>query len=153
MSPNRKQKIVFYVSIVWVLVIFSNSLLPGDLSSAQSGFVVNMVKGFFSIFGVSFNEDVLSSLIRSLAHLTEFGILGFLWMLYISGFEKERGYVIVWVSGFGIALLDEIIQIVVPGRAFQLSDLLIDLSGIILGSLIVIIFPFIGKSLVETKKS
>ncbi|RJX27810.1 MAG: VanZ family protein, partial [Acholeplasma sp.] len=64
-----------------------------------------------------------------------------------------RGYVIVWVSGFGIALLDEIIQIVVPGRAFQLSDLLIDLSGIILGSLIVIIFPFIGKSLVETKKS
>ncbi len=66
-------------------------------------------------------------------------------MLYIIGFEKERGYLIVWVSGLGIALIDEIIQIFVPGRAFQISDLLIDGLGIIIGTLIVIFIPFIRK--------
>lgn len=151
MTPNKKQKIIFYLSVFWVIVIFTNSLLPGDVSSVQSGFVTHLVSGFFSLFGVTLEGEVLSSLIRSLAHFTEFMILGFLWMLYLSGFEKERSYLIVWVSGLGIALIDEVIQIFVPGRAFQFSDLLIDGLGVIIGTLIVIFLPFIRKWLVETK--
>ena len=44
------------------------------------------------------------------------------------------------IFGFVIALTDEIIQIFVPGRAFQLFDILIDvlgvLTGVIIGSII-----------------
>lgn len=151
MKPSKPQKIIFQISVFWVLVIFTNSLLPGDLSSSQSGFVTNLVAGFFSIFGVTFEGEVLSSVIRSLAHFTEFMILGILWMTYIQGFHKDKGFLLVWVSGLGIALIDEIIQIFVPGRAFQVIDLMVDGAGVIVGTVLVLSLTFMRKRLVENK--
>ncbi len=72
MTPNKKQKIIFYLSVFWVIVIFTNSLLPGDVSSAQSGFVTNLVSEFFSLFGVTLEGEVsphLSEVLHTLLSL------------------------------------------------------------------------------------
>lgn len=143
MSPNKKRRLFFFLGFFWILVIFTNSLLPGDISSAQSGFVANIIGSFLKVFNLSYTEESLSHITRTLAHGIEFGILGLIWMLYF--YHQSFGYLRVWALGLSIALFDEVIQIFVPGRAFEVFDLLIDGSGVILGSLVVLIFPFIGK--------
>ena len=69
-----------------VLFIWSNSLLPGEISGAISGFVKDVV---FAIFGFdSGAEQAGHGLLRKLGHLTEFACLGacLCWLLSMLGY-------------------------------------------------------------------
>lgn len=120
--------------VLWVGVIFMNSLLPGEVSSRQSGFVVNVLNRFFGLFNYEPDVDELSSIIRMVAHFIEFAVLGF--FIRIEMNQKPYQSYLMLIFGFSIALIDELIQLGVPGRAFQLTDLLIDWSGVVLGIII-----------------
>ncbi len=120
--------------VLWVGVIFMNSLLPGEVSSRQSGFVVNVLNRFFGLFNYEPDVDELSSIIRMVAHFIEFAVLGF--FIRIEMHQKPYQSYLMLIFGFSIALIDELIQLGVPGRAFQLTDLLIDWSGVVLGIII-----------------
>lgn len=119
---------------IWITIIFINSLFPGDLSSAQSGFVVHLVQNFFHLFGFEPDQLFLSSFIRTLAHFVEFAILGLLIKVNLN--KKPYPFYVMMIFGFVIALTDEIIQIFVPGRAFQLFDIMIDVLGVLTGVII-----------------
>jgi VanZ family protein len=76
---------------------------------------------------------------RDIAHLLEFFILGILAMLYGSLYRKKPIYtfIIALLSCTTIAFIDEIIQIPVPGRAFELYDIILDTAGSLAGILII----------------
>lgn len=141
--------------MIWILVIFTNSLFPADVSSAQSGFVVNLFKVFFSLFNYEPDTVVLTSFIRMFAHFVEFAILG----LFIKVDQHHKPYPIYLtvIIGIGIAIIDEIIQIFVPGRAFEVKDILIDSFGVVTGILFVTVILLIKskkrKLLEDAKKS
>ncbi|HPG43731.1 MAG TPA: VanZ family protein [Acholeplasmataceae bacterium] len=132
----RQEKVLFYVLIGWIAVIWINSLLPGDVSSVQSGFVTGIFQDVVNFFGYYPDPNVLSNIIRTVAHGVEFFILGGLTLIY-SRVANIKFLYIVWL-GLGVSLIDEIIQIFIPGRAFELKDLLVDNLGFIIGFVILI---------------
>lgn len=115
---------------MWILVIWGNSLMPGDVSSSQSGFVVGIFTSILDFIGMPYNEVILADLIRSVAHFTEFFILGMILVL------RFKNIFISYGIGLVIVFTDEIIQIFVPGRAFEVKDLIIDTFGLNWGILI-----------------
>jgi len=138
----QRKKIFFILSIIMTLIIWINSFLPADLSSAQSGWVVGMVQSILDLFNIEVGLDILSLWVRKLAHFTEFMILGILWFFTIhehqSNIKKSVIYVII--ISISTAILDETIQLFSEGRAFQILDIGIDTLGVLFGLLLCLMF-------------
>ena len=81
----------------------------------------------------------MHTVVRKLAHVTEFAILGILWsfaLLRDAAGEKHTTWCLRCCAGFaGIAAaaIDESIQKFVPGRSGEIKDVCIDGAGIVLG--------------------
>lgn len=131
------------ILIVWISIIFINSLLPGEVSGEQSGFVTDLALRVFGIFGYEPDPITLQSIIRMTAHAVEFMILGAL--IFLDRKRADYPFYQMFLIGVGVALTDEIIQIFVPGRAFELIDLFIDSSGLSLGILLMLYIYRIPK--------
>ena len=125
------KKISLILLIIWMIVIFWLSACTSDESSSQSGFFVGIVCKIFSIK----NTELVSIIVRKLAHLTEFFILGVLTINCISFYNLKNKYILSTGLGFLYACTDEFHQIFVPGRAGQVTDVLIDTLGVALGCL------------------
>ncbi len=119
------------ISILITLFIWMNSLLPADVSSAQSGFIVGIIDDILSFVGISINLNTLSLLIRKAAHFFEFFVLGISLSIYMIK-EKKTIYHVIWIGLF-IAIIDETIQLFVDGRGSSILDVGIDLLGIMFG--------------------
>jgi len=134
-DKNTLNSIIHGLAVLMVLVIFGNSLLPGDVSSVQSGWVTSLIKDVLSVLGIYVQDSIISFFVRKIAHFTEFFVLGVLWLLvFMRRYEK---YVLITLAfGMVIAGLDEFIQYFVPGRAMMFTDWLIDVSGVISGMII-----------------
>lgn len=119
------------------LFIWMNSLIPGNISSEQSGFIVNILyPAFKSIIDV----NTFSLIIRKLAHFTQFMLLIIVFTCYYRDTNKNNYYLIAFIHGLLVAVIDETIQIFIPGRAGLISDVLIDLLGVITGIILVYIY-------------
>ena len=68
---HSKTKIHIAITIAVMAFIFLQSALPGDLSGAESGLLVNILH---EITGI--DPNILSVLVRKIAHFTEYMILG-----------------------------------------------------------------------------
>uniref|UniRef100_UPI002600504A VanZ family protein n=1 Tax=uncultured Veillonella sp. TaxID=159268 RepID=UPI002600504A len=79
-----------------------------------------------------------------LAHLTEFTILGSVLYTILRRYITYGTVIKTIALGILIASLDEFIQLFSPGRSSQLSDILIDTIGVILGILLVKLVYYIG---------
>ena len=77
------------------------------------------------------------SIVRTLAHFSEYTLLGFLAFLHLSFYKlsKIKSASFAFAGCALYAILDEIHQIFVPGRSFQFIDILTDTSGCLLGIL------------------
>ena len=119
-----KRWILYILLGLIVFFIWDNSMQNGGSSD---GFSLLFAETFASIaneLGFHGNIWILNRIVRKLAHLTEFTILG--------------GTVIKTIGlGMLIACLDEFIQLFSPGRSSQFSDILIDTVGIVIGILVV----------------
>ena len=126
-----KRKI--HIMVSWVLVvicmgiIFLLSAQNGEESSDLSGsFVMALLNGL----GIVIDEGIL----RSIAHCLEFMGLSVLIFnaVYITWFLKLTP-IIAFLGTVFYAITDEIHQIFVPERAFQISDILVDSTGALIG--------------------
>lgn len=129
MDNKRKKIIAWILMILWMAFIFFMSNQVGEVSSKQSGFVVNL----FSMLGIDLNSsfgEMSTYIIRKGAHFTEYMILYFLaynlLRLYIN---KKKAYFYALVIVFVYACSDEFHQLFVEGRSGQFKDVLIDTSG------------------------
>jgi VanZ family protein len=135
-EKNKNNLIITILAYLMVVVIFGNSLLPGDISSSQSGFFSGLIKDILAFLGLNIQDDMISFFVRKLAHFTEFFVLGVLWT-FVFMRRYERYVLITILFGMCIAGIDEFIQYFVPGRAMMFTDFLIDVLGVAVGTLFV----------------
>ena len=127
-------------------LIFFLSAQNGEESSQTSGFIGNLLASIFK-------GDVAQDVLRTFAHFTEYAVLGFLMYNVLYSFNVGFAPLIGVVLSFIYALSDEIHQIFVPERAFQISDLTVDLGGIILGTTVIfLLFTIATKISLKKKK-
>ena len=124
--------------------IFFQSALPADLSSQESGRVVDLIIRLFPDI-LPLDRQTMVFIVRKGAHFTEYTILGgFLvpavkeWMAADTTpvpVSMER--IAAWLAGTLYAVTDEIHQFFVPGRSCELRDIVIDSCGVLAGVLVV----------------
>ncbi|MGM9641084.1 MAG: VanZ family protein [Faecousia sp.] len=131
-QPTKNRKWVLGVlAALWLCFIWCNSLLDGADSSSVSGFVGDLLA---VILGPWVQEAAF--LIRKLGHFTEFFLLGFLLAWNGKLWKKSAAYALL--GGLLAALTDETIQSFVPGRASMVTDVWIDFSGVLSGTVLLL---------------
>lgn len=134
--------ILIICTIVTLIFIWVQSVLPGDISSQQSGFVMGIVRPFLELF--TGKGNVTEHLVRKLAHFTEFSVLGveagFIFGIYIRkrSLNAWTALLKAVVSCALAAFIDETIQ-VFSGRGPAITDVWIDTAGALLGAAIVLL--------------
>lgn len=129
-------RIIFTASVVMcVAFIFYNSSQVAEVSSELSGHFTVLINKALSCLPV---EIVLTEhIVRKLAHIAEFAMLGFLFTLCLRVYTKRLIAFSAWPLLFGlfIAVCDEFLQKFVPGRSGQIKDIFIDFIGVCGGTL------------------
>jgi len=123
-----KKYISYTVLFVWCLVIF---YLSSQTSSVSGNNSLNILSYVFS--GLS--NDVLISLnsvFREFMHSGMFFVLG---ILAYASFKYRNIRVVIYSLLFCVlyALSDEVHQLFVSGRAFEIIDLVLDFTGSLVG--------------------
>lgn len=128
-----KRWILYIVLCLIVFFIWDNSLQNGGTSDGFSLIFAKWIAPIANKLGFYGNIWALNRIIRKLAHLTEFTILGGILYVVLRRYIEYGTVVKTIVVGIVIASLDEFIQLFSLGRSSQLSDVLIDTVGIIIG--------------------
>ena len=123
MKKNYKLILV----ITWMTIIFLFSSFDSTESSAQSGMIVNFMANLFNIN----NIELISLIIRKLAHFTEYFILGILVVNMMKDYHSKYFLISIIICTI-YAISDEVHQIFISGRSCELIDILIDFLGSIL---------------------
>ena len=142
---DRRLRLCATLLVLNILFIWGNSLLPGDISGAISHWVRDLFD--WIIPGDSSSPDSGHSLLRKLAHLTEFACLGAL-LTWLFNMTHKPVFITV-ACGAAVAAIDETIQRLVPGRGPSLRDVFIDIAGVLLG-MVILVF---GYKFIKNKKT
>ncbi len=138
---NKRLVLAWTLLILWMLFIFIMSSFNGIMSSNQSGSIATLI---YNIFNISDTAKV-SFIIRKCAHVSEFFILGILVINLVSKYNVKHIYLISFIICVLYASSDEFHQLFVPGRSGQVTDVLIDLIGVVLGLLLVFLIRCFRK--------
>ena len=114
--------------ICLLVFIWGHSLMPGPVSQAISNFVQKI------LFRTEITPGEIpagSTLVRKIAHFTEFTALGVLLFWRFAMLGKPGKYAVF--SGVAVACIDECIQAFTPDRACRLYDVAIDSMGVLTG--------------------
>lgn len=147
--------IVTVLAVAINVFIIVHSCLNASESGEASRGVVDFLKDIINTFSPNAindgNYDSFASFIRkAVGHFGLFVISGlltsltaFLWLNPLKKFKYWM--LIIMALGFGLFMgtLTEIIQLNVPGRSGELTDVLIDFSGYLLGFSIVFLILFL----------
>lgn len=141
---RNNKNIVLIISwiaiILWMGIIFYYSDQVAESSDETSLGVVEIVNEVVEIVAPEMELDIDKSnhIVRKLAHFSVYLILALLVLnaLYRSDFRGYRVYKVTLVICILYALSDEMHQFFVNGRSMQISDVLIDSSGSIVGIII-----------------
>ncbi len=147
-TTGRKIYRIFSVIAVTAIMItiFILSAQNSEESTETSGFFVELLSFIF-------RKDVSHDLIRTAAHFCEYAGLGFFMSNALYSFKAHLTPVIAVLLSWGYAWTDEIHQIFVDGRAFQLFDLAVDLGGVILGTLVFAILISLINKITNKRKT
>ena len=129
---NKKKWICLAIYLIYIAFIFANSLDPADVSSTKSGAVLQFLNHVLFADRAILTEHC----VRKLAHFTEYAGAGILGGMAFSQWIQSRGQRLIdtCFAGLLVAFCDETIQLFVPGRSGQVSDMWIDVSGYLLGA-------------------
>lgn len=137
-------KLWMILVVLNIIFIYYNGLQDATASSQASNQVVEVTEDILETVNVEVERDVLTEFIRSLAHVVQYLTLGFLSTLMLLSMKQSLGY--LYMSGV-VMLSDEWLQTFVPGRAFEVTDLGLDVLGFSIGAF-VILFVILGRKLI-----
>ena len=140
-NARRGEWIFGILSLALIGFIFARSLKPAELSSEESGVISDIVQGVFSRW-FSLSEDEWVAIVRKTAHFCEFAALGFC----VKGFTASLGDLrgenyrsLPLLFCLLIAMSDEMLQMLMPGRSCEVKDALLDFAGAIAGTLVLLL--------------
>ena len=130
--------LIALLSILSACYIFSNSLQPSKESNVRSDKVITVVKGIIDPQN-HIPPEKMNFLVRKTAHVLEYAVLGVCLSglcLYMGG-KNGKSYLFMGLFfALATAVTDEYIQSFLD-RNSQVTDVLIDFSGAVLGFLMV----------------
>ena len=129
-----------------VFFIWDNSMQNGGSSDGLSLLFAETFAPIVNKLGFHGNIWTLNRIVRKLAHLTEFTILGGVLYAILRLYIKYGTVLKTTGLGMAIAILDEFIQRFSPGRSSQFSDVVIDTIGVIIGIFLVKLAYRIGQA-------
>lgn len=130
---RERRKLLWILLGLTVAFIWGNSMMPASVSGAISEFVKDLLRGLLG----KMDDDESHGLVRKLAHGLEFAALGAeLWLLRII---YHWSFSTPIVSGLCVSLVDETIQLFVPGRNGAIRDVWIDMGGFAFGVLVLLL--------------
>ena len=131
----RIKRHLWVLPVVWMGIIFILSHQPGSDSAELSSGITSSIIRCLKNLGVESGLSGLHSTIRVMGHFFVFFVLGCLWYmaLHFYGISSGKGIIIALSLCVGYAIFDELHQLFVPGRACELSDILVDSLGSFLG--------------------
>ena len=149
-APIRNLFLLF-LTLGWLIFIFSNSLRDGIESGQQSKQLLRILQELLQTLG--YRGTLSEHFLRKLAHFGEFAILAFLlcldlWSLSLFTFSHTPSRVRL-VSAlslplcFLVAVTDEFLQRFTPGRGPRFTDTLIDTAGGLCAYLFFLAFFFL----------
>ena len=136
---RSRKRFVLCITLLCVNLCFiwGNSLLPGEISGAISGWLRNLIAVLLG--GSTDGPDTGHGLLRKLAHFTEFTCLGLLFCWLYGMLKSGKWPLWSLLCGASVAAIDETIQMFVPDRGPALKDVGIDTLGVCLGIVIIYI--------------
>ena len=128
-----------------VAAIFFNSSRSAVESTEQSTPLTEWINSLLCSLNIPLT--LAENLIRKLAHLTEYTILGVLLSTTVFLYLRKRlkTFLTALLIGVPVAVCDELIQLTSEGRSCEVRDMLIDTGGILIGALTVMIFISISE--------
>ncbi len=140
---NNKKRIIYGILvIVWMAVIFAFSNQNGEESQKTSGYftdkVVQIITKVKMDVDIVKTEEVISFLIRKMAHFSIYFVGAILIFNFVSTFSLKLRNVILltFIIGVVYSISDEMHQLFISERAGQIRDVLIDSAGVIIATLL-----------------
>lgn len=140
--------------VAYVMFIFSNSLTPAVQSSAESGFVLQYVHR--ALYAAGLKAPWLTEhVIRKSAHFAEYTLLGLLLFQSLNHMNIGRALrrQLHTLLIFFIPFVDETLQLFTEGRSGQISDVWLDMSGVLAGSILYLCICFLISGKAERKRN
>lgn len=149
-----KRRVLMVLVVLWMILIFVFSAQPAAESTDMSRLVGYEVGELFVPNFENWPEpeqnafaEQIDHPVRKCAHASEYALLAILIMLLMGsyGVTGKRRFLIclIWVAVY--ASTDEFHQLFVPGRSGQLTDVLIDTAGGMMGCVIFALASKAGK--------
>ena len=138
-------RVIFtFALIACIAFIFRNSLETGAQSSVRSQELMALLN---KLLGKVHLGPLSERTIRKLAHFAEFTMEGFLLMLclrvYTAHFVRHMSWPLL--GGMTTALMDETIQRFIPNRTSAVTDVWIDMAGVVCGLFVALIILLIVR--------
>ena len=128
MEAGKSIKWKMFLSITYMLFVLGTSVIPMD----------RKVTGFYFLIN-------LKPTVQNLLHIPVFAILSVLYLQILTNYRpvdlKKALLALIYSGGFGV--LNEIIQIFIPGRYAGLTDISLNFFGSMLG---ILVFLFVANS-------
>lgn len=132
------KKLLYFIVALILLFIWGNSFVDGRISGAISNYIHDTFTPFLSSFlgnqGTTLSQSTGEGILRKLAHLAEFFILGVGLFFLLAPTTLLKLHQVLFY-GLGIAVIDETIQLFIVGRTGQVKDIWIDFTGFCIGIL------------------
>lgn len=148
----RFRVIVFILTAGMIAFAFIHSSMPADLSGEESEGVMVILQNILDFFG--FSTELTDHIVRKAAHFAEYTAIGMLLVSCAYSFSRTkpyRYYSQILFAGLATAVIDETIQLYVAGRSGQITDVLLDFSGVITGAVFMLLFYMIYRKIRKIK--
>lgn len=158
MRKSAKDNKIFKICMVvltagYIVFILSNSLKPASVSGPDSQSIVDVINGFFK--SINIDMDLTNHILRKTAHFAEFFLLGVITSSTFRVFTKTpyKNIFTILFIGLATAVSDETVQLFVEGRGSQVSDILLDFSGVLTGTVLtLLLFWVISRHVIKKKE-
>ncbi|MGN1432871.1 MAG: VanZ family protein [Ruminococcus sp.] len=147
-SSIRFRVIVFILTVGMIAFAFIHSSMPADVSGEESESVMDFLQYILNALG--FSAELTDHIVRKAAHFAEYTAIGMLLVSCAYSFSRTkpyRYYSQILLTGLATAVIDETIQLNVEGRSGQITDVLLDFSGVITGAVVMLIFYMIYRKI------
>ena len=141
-----------------MVFIFAQSALPSELSSEESGVIVDLIMRVIEDI-LPYGREAIVFAVRKGAHFTEYLILGAVLVPAVKEWREAGSRLLTaggapasWLIGTVYAVTDEFHQSFVPGRSCEFRDIVIDSGGVLTGVLAVMVAGWIRVRRIKARQ-